>query len=78
VLNYVSLDERLPTVFKPVSGPPRLNPGPNEFLSWVIESTDPTFTPELCRSWLEDGLPSPLDDPSAWSVGEDKEVRPNG
>jgi hypothetical protein len=38
VLNYVSLDERLPTVFMPVSPPPYMNGGPDEFLSWVIES----------------------------------------
>src|SRR5688500_17345460 len=37
VLNYLSLNERLPTVFKPVSPPPYLNGGPAEFLSWVIE-----------------------------------------
>src|SRR5712691_1793111 len=45
VLNYVSLDERLPTVFKPVSPPPYMNGGPDQFLSWVIESEDPGFDP---------------------------------
>src|SRR5262245_7080260 len=37
VLNYVSVRERLPTTFKPVSPPPYLNGGSAEFLSWVIE-----------------------------------------
>jgi hypothetical protein len=35
VLNYLSVDERLPTVFMPVSPPPYLNGGV-EYLSWVI------------------------------------------
>jgi hypothetical protein len=30
VLNYVSLEERLPTVFMPVSPPPYMNGGPDE------------------------------------------------
>jgi hypothetical protein len=77
VLNYFSLNDRLPTVFKPVSGPPDLNPGPKEYLSWVIESTDAAFTPELCRSWLEDNLPAPVDDLSAWTAGEDEDEPPN-
>src|SRR5258708_7628764 len=48
VLNYLSLDEPIPTVFKPVSPPPYLNGGPEDFLSWVIETTDPAFSPETC------------------------------
>ena len=41
VLNYISLNERLPTVFMPVSPPPYLNGGPRDFLSWVIDSREP-------------------------------------
>jgi hypothetical protein len=37
VLNYLSLDERLPTVFMPVSPSPYLNGGPRDCLSWVID-----------------------------------------
>jgi hypothetical protein len=33
VLNALSLDEKLPTVFKPVSPPPYLNGGPRDYLS---------------------------------------------
>src|SRR5215470_419491 len=46
VLNYPSINDRVPTVFKPVSPPPYLNDGPDEFLSWVIECSDSSFTPE--------------------------------
>ena len=67
VLNYVSSEERLPTVFMPVSPPPYLNGG-EEFLSWVIESTDPGFSPDKCAEWLEGRLPRPLDDESLWNV----------
>ena len=71
VLNYISLEERLPTVFKPLSPPPYLNGGPRDFLSWVIESTDPAFKPDKCREWLESRLPNPVDDPSEWESDDD-------
>src|SRR5688572_11040062 len=32
VLNYISIEEKLPTVFMPVSPPPYLNGGPDEYL----------------------------------------------
>jgi hypothetical protein len=66
VLNYISIDERLPGVFKPVSPPPYMNGGPRDFLGWVIESTDSEFTPALCAEWLEGRLPRPVEDLSAW------------
>lgn len=66
VLNYLSIQERLPTVFKPVSPAPYLNGGPQDFLSWVIESNDPGFSPEICMKWLESRIPQPVDDESAW------------
>jgi hypothetical protein len=69
VLNYVSAEERLPTVFMPVSPPPYLNGGV-QFLSWVIESTDPTFTPKLCSEWLEGRLPRPVGDLVQWHTRE--------
>jgi hypothetical protein len=71
VLNYLSLDERLPTVFKPVSPPPYLNGGPNDFLSWVIEVTDPTFSPATCAKWLEGRLPRPVEQVTAWPHDDD-------
>jgi hypothetical protein len=76
VLNYVSVEDRLPTVFMPVSPPPYMNGGV-EFLSWVIESKDPSFSPDLCAKWLEGRLPRPVDDLSQWefSGGDDEEGR---
>jgi hypothetical protein len=53
-------------VFKPVSPPPYLNGGPHEFLSWVIESVDPSFTPDLAAQWLQGRLPEPVEDENAW------------
>ncbi|HEY0008925.1 MAG TPA: hypothetical protein VGB55_09390 [Tepidisphaeraceae bacterium] len=74
VLNYVSLNERLPTVFMPVSPPPYANGGV-KFLSWVIESKDPSFSPDLCAQWLEERLPCPVHEESQWETddGEDEE-----
>lgn len=67
VLNYVSIEERLPTVFMPVFPPPYMNGGV-EFLSWVIESTEPSFTPTQCAEWLEGRLPKPVEDEKQWDV----------
>lgn len=72
VLNYTSVDERLPTIFMPVSPPPYMNGG-EEFLSWTIQSTEPTFSPDLCSQWLESRLPSPVDDPKQWNMDDDEE-----
>lgn len=72
VLNYVSLHEPLPTIFKPVSPPPYMNGGV-EFLSWVIESTDPSFTPDRCAEWLEGRLPRSVEDLDQWKVEGDDE-----
>lgn len=68
VLNYISLDEPLPTVFKPVSPPPYLNGGPNDFLSWVIESTQENVDPNLIASHLEGRLPRPVHDENEWAT----------
>jgi guanosine-3',5'-bis(diphosphate) 3'-pyrophosphohydrolase len=72
VLNYLSIIERLPTVFRPVSPPPYLNGGPGEFLAWVIESKDPTFKPDAVAECLEGRLPRPVDDLEQWKVDNDR------
>ena len=72
VLNYLSVDERLPTVLMPVSPPPYMNGG-EEFLSWVIESAEPEFTTDLCAEWLEGRLPRPVDDLEQWSIESDED-----
>ena len=66
VLNYLSLTERLPTVFMPVSPPSYLNGGPDEALSWVVECPEPSFSPNECAEWLEGRLPRPVDDLAKW------------
>ena len=66
VLNYLSLDERLPTSFHPVSPPSYLNGGPEEYLSWVIECQNSEFRPGTCAKWLEERLPKPVDDLEQW------------
>ncbi|HJX83536.1 MAG TPA: hypothetical protein VJ723_04240 [Candidatus Angelobacter sp.] len=71
VLNYVSLEERLPTVFMPASPPPYLNGGPRDFLSWVIECKDKNFAPAKCLEWLEGRLPQPVDDLNQWEIDDD-------
>jgi hypothetical protein len=71
VLNYLSLNERLPTVFMPVSPAPYLNGGPEEFLSWVIESKDPKFNPDTAAEWLEGRLPTPVEEPARWMAEDD-------
>ena len=71
VLNYISLEERLPTVFMPVSPPPYMNGGPRDFLSWVIESKSKDFKPQKCAEWLKDRLPQPVTDAEKWRIEED-------
>jgi len=71
VLNYVSLEERLPTVFKPVSPPPYMNGGPRDFLSWVIEPTEANVDPSYIAEWLEGRLPRPVDDFSQWDEDDE-------
>ena len=77
VLNYLSVTERLPTVFKPVSPPSYLNGGPKEFLSWVIESTNADFAPKSCVEWLAGRLPQPVADPAMWRLSNDRTVLPS-
>ena len=66
VLNQLSLEQPLPTTFKPVSPPPYMNGGPEDFLSWVVECADPHFPPDKAAEWLEGRLPRPVDDPDSW------------
>jgi len=72
VLNYLSVDQRLPTVFMPVSPPPYLNGGV-DFLSWVIESTEPSFTADQCAEWLEGRLPRPVSELEQWAIDGDEQ-----
>lgn len=73
VLNFISVKERLPTVFMPVSPAPYMNGGPDEFLSWLIESTRTDFEPSTCAEWLEGRLPEPVGDEDAWRDEDEDE-----
>ncbi|MFB2538419.1 MULTISPECIES: hypothetical protein [unclassified Acinetobacter] len=68
VLNYISTNERLPTVFKPVSPPPYMNGPAKQFLAWVIEGDHIDFPPDVICEWLEGRLPNPVDDESQWHI----------
>ncbi|HET6314569.1 MAG TPA: hypothetical protein VFH60_12110 [Chloroflexia bacterium] len=72
VLNYLSLTERLPTVFKPVSPPPYMNGGPADFLSWVIEAEEPLPYAGYIAEVLEGRLPRPVDDETQWDTSDDE------
>lgn len=71
VLNYISLEESLPTVFMPVSPPPYLTGGPGDHLAWVIEAKEAGFSPDDAANWLEGRLPTPVDDPEKWVIEAD-------
>ena len=71
VLNYLFVDERLPTVFKPVSPPPCAAGGLDEFLSWVIECSDLDFVPDAVADWLVGRLPRPVRDLDQCCNGDD-------
>ena len=73
VVNYISVNERLPTIFYPVSPAPYLNGGPREFLSWVIENKDKDFRPGTLKKWLEGRLPNPVDDLEQWDLIDEED-----
>ena len=72
VLNYLSINERLPANFHPVSPPPYLNGGSRRIFvltqgsTLVIECHDPEFHPGTCAKWLEGRLPNPVNDLNQW------------
>lgn len=71
VLNYLSTNERLPTLFFPVSPPPYMNGEANDFLAWVIQCNHADFPPDVICDWLEGRLPSPVADESQWKIKTD-------
>lgn len=73
VVNLLSNDERLPTIFYPVSPPPYMNGGPEDCLSWVIQCGDKDFAPSDLVEWLNDRLPSPMDNEYAWNLEDEEE-----
>jgi hypothetical protein len=77
VLNYISITERLPTVFMPTSPPPYLNGGPKYNLSWVIESTIDYVSPNYILSVLQNRLPQDIQNIDAWIKDEDEDFDKN-
>lgn len=71
VLNYISIQEPMPTVFKPVSPPPYINGGPEEFLSWAIESTFNYIDPGWVADIIEGRLPRPVENEEEWGFDEE-------
>jgi hypothetical protein len=71
VLNELSAEERLPTLFMPVSPPPYLNGGPEEYLAWVIESRIEFQDAGQIAMMLENRLPKPLEKAEAWVTRPD-------
>lgn len=71
VLNYISLEQRLDVVFKPVSPPPGLNGGP-EHLSWVIEATKRYVNPATVCKVLRPHLPANLSSEKQWKKYDGK------
>lgn len=68
VINDLSVEEKLPAKFWPSSPPPYMNGGPEEYLTWVIESYRGDFSPEKCAEWISSRFPNPVDDESQWEV----------
>ncbi len=73
VVNLLSNEERLPTIFYPVSPPAYRNGGPEDCLSWVIQCGDADFAPDELVEWLLERLPSPVDDEYAWILEDEEE-----
>lgn len=73
VINLLSNEERLPTIFYPVSPPPYMNGGPENCLSWVVQCGDKDFSPSDLVEWLDERLPSPVDDEHAWNIEDEEE-----
>lgn len=67
VLNYLSTEERLPVKFYPVSPPPYMNGGPEDYLTWIIEPNIPYVDPAFIQSYLEGRLPDPVEDTDEWT-----------
>ncbi len=68
VINYLSISERLSTVFYPVSSLPVVGESPALTLAWIIETTSQDFTPNELAEWLSSRLPSPLDNEKVWTA----------
>jgi hypothetical protein len=44
-----------------------MNGGPENFLYWIIESKETSFSPDKVKGWLESRLPDPIDSLEEWN-----------
>jgi len=70
ILNYLSVNDKLPTIFYPASPPPYMNGGPEDFLSWVIEPTIPFADTNIIFDHLHGRLPEDYDKEESWRLGD--------
>jgi hypothetical protein len=70
ILNYLSANEKLPTIFYPVSPPPYMNGGPEEFLSWIIEPVIPSVDTNSIYAYLDGRLPENYDQEESWLLDD--------
>ena len=70
ILNYLSVDDKLPTNFYPVSPPPYVNGGPEEFLSWIIEPVIPYVDTNNIYDYLNGRLPENYDKEESWLLDD--------
>jgi hypothetical protein len=68
IINYLSINEKLPAMFFPSSAPPYMNGGPDDHLCWIIESVKAAFSPDDLQKWLEARLPSPVENLKEWNT----------
>ena len=66
VLNNLSLNESLPTVFFPTSSPPDMNGGPNDHLYWVIEPRNNDVDPSDILAALYSTFEFEVDSEEGW------------
>ena len=70
ILNYLSVNDKLPTIFYPVSPPPYMNGGPRDFLSWVIEPVIPFVDTNYIFDFLIGRLPKEYEKEESWLLDE--------
>ncbi len=70
ILNYISINDKLPVKFYPVSPPPYINGGPEEFLSWVVEPVIPFVDTNIIYDYLIGRLPENYDKDESWFLEE--------
>ena len=66
-INYLSISERLSTVFYPLSPSPFAEGVSLKSMYWIIEFNSQDFSPNELSAWLESRLPAGNDE-AAWAT----------